>query len=119
MRTSFEGIPSAAMIGIFQVDSLDLKMKLMPSPLLCLYALETLLPELIAETADNLNDRLGEVLPVIKKRPNNGACVSPQNHHLDGNRRRLMNRLRMRAKPLFTQPVLTIVHPVTCFLILA
>ena len=71
MRTSFEGIPSAANIGIFSVDSIDLKMKLMPSPLLCLYALETLLPELIDEGATELNDRLGEVLPVIKKSPTN------------------------------------------------
>ena len=69
MRTSFEGIPCSALVEIFQVDSLDLKMTLMPSSTKCLHALETLLPELIEAGASSLGDRLGEVLPIIKKAP--------------------------------------------------
>ena len=76
MRQDFDGIPCAAAIRIFMVDSMDLKMKLMPSPVQCLYALQSLLPELIEEKSASLSGQIGEVLPVISKAPDTvGAFI--------------------------------------------
>ena len=63
--TEFEGIPYCATIGILFVDSKDLKMMLMPSPVRCLYAIQKMLPELINEAAKALIAELGRMLPVV------------------------------------------------------
>jgi len=63
--TEFEAIPLSAVIGIMFVDSRDLKMMLMPSPVMCLYAIQKMLPELINEAAKALIAELGHILPVV------------------------------------------------------
>jgi dynein heavy chain, axonemal len=66
----FDGIPFSATIGILFVDSKDMKMMLMPSPVRCLYAIQKLLPELMNEAARSLIGELGRVLPVVMGVPN-------------------------------------------------
>ena len=57
--TDFENdIPYSADIGVIHVDSEDLKMRLMPSPVQCLYALKSLLPELMDAGFKTLLDEL-------------------------------------------------------------
>ena len=59
-------IPYSADIGVIHVDSEDLKMRLMPSPVQCLYALKTLLPQLIGELKQNGSEAMvvaGGVIP--------------------------------------------------------
>lgn len=68
--SDFETIPFSATIGILFVDSKDLKMLLMPSPVRCLYAIQKLLPELMNEAARSLIYELGRVLPVVTGVPN-------------------------------------------------
>ena len=64
-----ENIPYSADIGVFHVDSEELKMKLMPSPVACLYALKSLLPELMDAGFASLLDELQTVLPVVMGSP--------------------------------------------------
>jgi hypothetical protein len=61
----FEAIPFSATIGVLFVDSKDLKMTLMPSPVRCLYAIQRLLPELMNEAARSLISELGRMLPIV------------------------------------------------------
>ena len=64
--TDFENdIPYSADIGVIHVDSEDLKMRLMPSPVQCLHALKSLLPELMDAGFKTLLDELQTVLPVV------------------------------------------------------
>ena len=68
-QDSFATIPFIADVGIFSVDSSQLKDELLPSPLRMMKALEDLLPELINKQSTSLLDRLEKIVPIIEGNP--------------------------------------------------
>jgi dynein heavy chain len=69
--SDFKGIPHSADIGIVRADSKELKIRLMPSPVQCLVALQNLLPELISAENVTLLKDLGDILPTCASNPTN------------------------------------------------
>ena len=68
--TDFENdIPYSADIGVIHVDPDDLKMRLVPSPVQCLYALQVAAAELMDAGFKTLLDELQTVLPVVTGNP--------------------------------------------------
>eukprot|EP01029_Cantina_marsupialis_P009144 TRINITY_DN2137_c0_g5_i1.p1 TRINITY_DN2137_c0_g5~~TRINITY_DN2137_c0_g5_i1.p1 ORF type:complete len:3984 (-),score=1416.37 TRINITY_DN2137_c0_g5_i1:203-12154(-) len=65
----FEGIPCSADIGVVRVLSNDLKMRLLPSPENCLFALRELLPKLIRSSADSLLDEINHRTQTLTATP--------------------------------------------------
>ena len=66
---NFNTIPYIADVGIFTVNSDDLKQKLMPSPVQMMLALKELLPQLMGESSTELLDKLDEVVPIVIGEP--------------------------------------------------
>ena len=56
----FGGIPVLANVDIIQVDSKELKSRLLPSPHLCLLAVKDVIPRIMTVEADNLSEDLSE-----------------------------------------------------------
>ncbi|CAM9277540.1 unnamed protein product [Ascophyllum nodosum] len=65
MAEEFEGIPARATVGIMDVDSEHMRMRIMPSPLRCLSAIKELLPELLEAGSVALLDELDALIPHI------------------------------------------------------
>eukprot|EP00941_MAST-03F_sp_MAST-3F-sp1_P003853 g3853.t1 len=59
----FEKIPIETNLGIFQVNSSNLRKLLIPSPIECLQMLHTLLPTIIIESSEILLNRIKSVTP--------------------------------------------------------
>ena len=72
-RDDFATIPRSADVDILRVDSLLLKKALLPSPVRCLDALQSLLPELMDAGFKKLLDELGKIVPVVTGNPPNVA----------------------------------------------
>jgi dynein heavy chain len=68
-QDSFATIPFIADVGIFTVDSSQLKDELMPSPLRMMKALKDLLPELMSKQSTSLLSCLEKIVPVIERGP--------------------------------------------------
>ena len=65
----FKEIPRYADIGAIFVDSDEMRARLIPSPLVCLQAIKTWLPELAQERAQELYDTIGAMNPIISSEP--------------------------------------------------
>ncbi|CAM9108105.1 unnamed protein product, partial [Hapterophycus canaliculatus] len=65
MTEEFETIPARATVGIMEVDSEHMRMRLMPSPVQCLNAIKELLPELMETGSGALLDELDAIIPHI------------------------------------------------------
>ena len=69
-RDTFNTIPYVADVGIFNVNSDDLKKKLMPSPVRMMLALQELLPRLMQEQSEGILGILEKVVPIVESNPN-------------------------------------------------
>jgi len=65
----FETIPTFADIGIVRVDSVELKLRVMPSPARCLYAIRDLLPLLMAKLTADLVSQVRVMYSVLASNP--------------------------------------------------
>ena len=65
----FKEIPRYADIGAIFVDSDEMRARLIPSPLVCLQAIKTWLPELAQVRAQELYDTIGAMNPIISSEP--------------------------------------------------
>jgi dynein heavy chain len=65
----FTEIPYQADVGIVRADSMELKKRLMPSPVLCLNALKELLPKLMNRDNKKLMKIFADVLPIVTSTP--------------------------------------------------
>ena len=66
----FKEVPRFADVGVFFVDSDEMKAKMIPSPLACLQAIKKFLPELCGLRAQELLDTIGAMNPIIASEPN-------------------------------------------------
>lgn len=65
----FKEIPRYADIGAIFVDSDEMRARLIPSPLVCLQAIKSWLPELAQVRAQELYDTIGTMNPIISSEP--------------------------------------------------
>jgi len=65
----FDEVPTAADIGIVQVDSIELKKRLIPSPTRCLQAIRDLLPRLMTKLTSALVDEVRNMYNVVASSP--------------------------------------------------
>lgn len=66
----FKEVPRYADVGVLLVDSDDMRARMIPSPLACLQAIKTWLPELAQLRAQELFDTIGAMNPIIASEPN-------------------------------------------------
>ena len=66
----FKHVPRFADVGVVFLDSVDLKLSLIPSPLAALQSIRNYLPELILLKAQELVDQVGAMNPIIAGEPN-------------------------------------------------
>jgi dynein heavy chain len=66
----FRLVPRYADVGVLFVDSVDMKLAMMPSPVACLASIRAYLPELVLQCAQELVDKVGAMNPVIAGEPN-------------------------------------------------
>eukprot|EP01034_Spumella_vulgaris_P027167 gene27167-33850_t len=65
----FRLVPRYADVGVLFVDSVDMKLAMMPSPVACLASIRAYLPELVLQCAQQLVDKVGAMNPVIAGEP--------------------------------------------------
>ena len=65
----FSAVPKYAVVGVMLVDSENLKEMMLPSPLACLKALQSFLPQLVLSKAQELLDEVGGMNPIIAGDP--------------------------------------------------
>eukprot|EP00599_Poterioochromonas_sp_BG-1_P017876 CAMPEP_0173166600 /NCGR_PEP_ID=MMETSP1105-20130129/22117_1 /TAXON_ID=2985 /ORGANISM="Ochromonas sp., Strain BG-1" /LENGTH=3828 /DNA_ID=CAMNT_0014087887 /DNA_START=639 /DNA_END=12125 /DNA_ORIENTATION=- len=65
----FKNVPRYSDVGVVFLDSVDMKLSMIPSPLAGLQAIRTYLPELILSKAQELVDQVGAMNPVLAGEP--------------------------------------------------
>eukprot|EP01039_Chlorochromonas_danica_P005727 gene5727-6311_t len=66
----FQAVPRFSDVGVLFLDSAEMKLQMIPSPVACLQSIRSYLPELVLSCAQELVDKVGAMNPIIAGEPN-------------------------------------------------